>query len=281
VTTTLTVRAVALATLGAGLAAPLFARSMIHDILAKGSEWTLNVDGEVGTLTLLGGRGSRTSDGGWEMTMDVEWQGNPGTLNGWQDGENREQRVALELVRRSGIPVTLSGYIARETDAFMAGTSRSAARPEDIEGAWYATRGTRAAAAGDGGTRGESGSDEEKPGTVTPAVAVGEVSVRVPAIETERPAVATCRVAGRVSGEKRFVGGVAVYSSDPRRQLQKADLAPDGTYRLRPLPDGVYTIRPLAGGKFDLRSSPRSRNIRCRGSQAHRADFEILGISEG
>jgi hypothetical protein len=277
----LSVRAVALTLLGAVLAAPLFARSMIHDILAKGSEWTLNVDGEVGTLTLLGGRGSRTSDGGWEMTMDVEWQGNPGTLSGWQDGENREQRVTLELTRRPGIPVSLTGHIAKETDAFMAGTSRYAARPEDIEGAWYATRGRGTTASGSGGTRGESRPAEEKPGDDPPVVAVGVVGRRVPAIETERPAVATCRVAGRVTGERGFVGGVAVYTPDLRRQLQKADLAPDGTYRLPPLPDGAYTIRPLPGGKFDLRSSPRSRSIRCRGSQAHRADFEILGISEG
>lgn len=120
------------------LSSQLYARSMIYDILAKGSQWDLNVDGETGTLELLGGRGSRTSDGGWQMTMEVKWQNNPGTLKAAADGDNSEQKVHLTMKRRNGIQVTCEGYIARETDGFMAGISRYRGRPKDIPGAWYA-----------------------------------------------------------------------------------------------------------------------------------------------
>ncbi|OEU52390.1 MAG: hypothetical protein BA861_00865 [Desulfobacterales bacterium S3730MH5] len=40
------------------------ARTEIAGILTKESTWELNVDVEVGTLKLLGEKGSRTSDGG-------------------------------------------------------------------------------------------------------------------------------------------------------------------------------------------------------------------------
>jgi hypothetical protein len=102
VSRTWAVRVVVAPLVSVGLTAPLFATAMIYDILTKGSKWTLNVDGEVGTLKLLGGRGSRTSEGGWEMTMDVEWQGRAGTLRGWADGDNSEQRVTLDLDRSGG-----------------------------------------------------------------------------------------------------------------------------------------------------------------------------------
>ncbi|HLP61949.1 MAG TPA: hypothetical protein VK186_24110, partial [Candidatus Deferrimicrobium sp.] len=52
------------------LCLPVQAKSMIYDILNKGSEWTLNVDGEEGTLELLGGSGSSTGGSGWRMSME-------------------------------------------------------------------------------------------------------------------------------------------------------------------------------------------------------------------
>ena len=116
------------------------ARSPIYEILSKGSEWTLNVDGDEGILKLLGGRGSRTSDGGWEMTMDVEWHGKQGVLRAQSDNENREQYVIFEVTRKGGFGVKCEGYIARETDKFMSGTSLYRALPADIKGAWYATK---------------------------------------------------------------------------------------------------------------------------------------------
>lgn len=116
------------------------ARTEIYNILAKGSKWVLNVDGEVGILELLGGRGGRTRDGGWEMAMDIKWQNNPGTLKAWADGRNIEQRVVLNVQRKNGLKVTCEGYIAQETDKFMAGITKHPARPRDIKGAWYAIK---------------------------------------------------------------------------------------------------------------------------------------------
>jgi hypothetical protein len=116
------------------------ARQQIHDILNKGSKWALNVDGEIGTLELLGGRGGKKTGGGWEMTMEVKWQGNAGTLKGFADGQNYEQRIILNVRRKNGIKVTCEGYIAKESGHYMAGITRHNAVPKDIHGAWFASK---------------------------------------------------------------------------------------------------------------------------------------------
>ena len=111
------------------------ARPHISDTLAKGSQWNLNVDGVTGILKLLGGRGGITNDGGWEMEMDVEWDGRPGTLSATSDDSNGLQRVSMELRHVNSMPVNCTGYIALRSDNMMAGTSSNGV----ARGAWYAT----------------------------------------------------------------------------------------------------------------------------------------------
>ena len=111
----------------------------IYNVLVKGSTWVLDVDGEVGILELLGGRGRRTTDGGWKMTMDIKWQNNSGTLKAWANGRNIEQKVVLNVAKNS-LKVTCESYIAQETDKFMARITKHPACPRDIKRAWYAIR---------------------------------------------------------------------------------------------------------------------------------------------
>lgn len=130
----LTVAAVLLAM----VASPVLARSHISDVIDKGSRWTLNVDGETGVLEVLGGQGHRTPDGGWQMEMDVTWQGRRGKLYGRADGQNRDQHVTLNVRRRGGIRVLCRGFVAQETGYLMAGQSSYSAVPHAMHGAWYA-----------------------------------------------------------------------------------------------------------------------------------------------
>ncbi len=122
------------------LCLPVQAKSMIYDILSKGSEWTLNVDGEEGILELLGGSGSSTGGSGWRMSMEIRWQGNNGSLQAEADNENSQQRVVLTLQRQNGMAVTCEGYIAQETDRLMAGITRYPAIGKGTSGAWYAVK---------------------------------------------------------------------------------------------------------------------------------------------
>lgn len=122
------------------LCLPVQARSMIYDILAKGSEWTLNVDGEEGLLELLGGSGSSTGGLGWKMAMEIRWQGNAGILRAEANADNTQQQVVLSVTRRNGLQVICEGYIAQETDGSMSGTTRQAAATGEINGAWYAVK---------------------------------------------------------------------------------------------------------------------------------------------
>jgi hypothetical protein len=118
-------------------------KSMIYDILNKGSRWSLNVDGEEGVLELLGGSGSSTGGSGWRMNMQVLWQGRPGNLQAESDNENAQQWVLLNLIRQDGSPVVCEGFIASETDRFMAGTSRYQVEENTghaEHGAWYALK---------------------------------------------------------------------------------------------------------------------------------------------
>ena len=121
------------------LCLPMQAKSMIYDILAKGSEWTLNVDGEEGTLELLGGSGASTGGSGWRMTMDIRWQGTAGSLRAEADNNNSQQRVFLNVQRQNGIAIICEGYIAQESDRFMAGITRNPTG-KTMYGAWYAIK---------------------------------------------------------------------------------------------------------------------------------------------
>lgn len=116
------------------------ARNHIHDVLAKGSQWTLNVDGEEATLTLLGGKGRQLLNGGFEVSYEIDFGGRKGTLEGVSDAKNVSQWVSIELTLKDGVKVTCHGFVAQETDDLMAGTCGDKVAP----GAWYATRRTSA-----------------------------------------------------------------------------------------------------------------------------------------
>lgn len=122
------------------LCLPVQAKSMIYDILDKGSEWALNVDGEEGILELLSGSGSSTGGSGWRMSMEIRWQGSNGALRAEADNENSQQRVLLTVQRQNGITVNCEGYIAQETDRYMAGITRYPTLGREKCGAWYAVK---------------------------------------------------------------------------------------------------------------------------------------------
>ena len=116
------------------------ARPPIHEVLDKGSQWVLNVNGDEGTLTLLGGKGGQLPKGGFEIFYEIDFEGRKGTLEGVSDMKNAIQRVSIELTRKNGIKVSCQGFVAQETDDFMAGNCGDKIAP----GAWYAVRRTAA-----------------------------------------------------------------------------------------------------------------------------------------
>jgi hypothetical protein len=263
-----------------GLSSPVEARSMIYDILAKGSQWSLNVDGETGTLELLGGRGSRTRDGGWVMTMDINWQGNPGTLRAQADGGNTEQHVALAVQRRNGLKVNCEGYIAMETDRFMAGITRHAARPGDLHGAWYATLLKS-------GPRMSDRTPTEEP--EKPAEPVSSTAVVKPAGKivrergVQRIPVTVAAPTGSISGK---VYGAGMYAA---KVFHVSLYGPDDFKRFRETKkfdaSGGYTFTGLAGGKYrivvdtkaDIAIGPHPpyRVVECKGDAVREVNFEL------
>jgi hypothetical protein len=118
----------------------LSAATGILDILNKGGKWTLNVDGETGTLMIGGGKSELLPAGGYTMNVEVKWDGRAGDLSASSSADTGEYRVVLVLTRKNGMKVRCEGWIARETDKFMAGESVYAGEPQDIHGAWYALK---------------------------------------------------------------------------------------------------------------------------------------------
>lgn len=124
-----------------------YAQQEIYEILAKGNEWTLQVNGEVATLSFLGGRVSRNTDGGYELKYDVDWGGRPGALTGGSDATNSIQRVTLNLALSDGSRIECRGFIARGNPDMLAGVCGD----RDAPGAWYAVRsGSVVVAGGEG-----------------------------------------------------------------------------------------------------------------------------------
>lgn len=250
------------------------ARSMIYDILAKGSQWTLNVDGEVGTLELLGGRGSRTRDGGWVMTMEIKWQNNPGTLRAQADGNNSEQHVVLAVQRRNGLKVNCEGYIAMETDRFMAGITRHAARPRDLHGAWYATL------LKEGRKPGDRRSPEKPAKPTSPVTAVKPIAKRVHIPKIASHVLAgTGSISGKVYGPGMYavkLFSVSLYGPNDFktfRETKKFDAS--GSYTFTNLPNGKYRVIVGVRGDIAIGPHPPYRIIECKGSAVENVNFEL------
>jgi hypothetical protein len=68
------------------------------------------------------------------MTADVSWKGAAGTLQASADGLALQYQVKLSVVR-GGVPVSLEGYVAQDSDAMMAGIVKG---PGKKLGAWHA-----------------------------------------------------------------------------------------------------------------------------------------------
>jgi hypothetical protein len=250
---------------------PVQARSIIYDILAKGSQWTLNVDGEVGILELLGVRGRRTSDGGWVMTVEIKWQNNPGTLRAQADGKNWEQHVAIQVQRKNGLKVNCEGYIAMETDRFMAGFTRHAARPKAPHGAWYATLLKEGKKTGDRRS-------PEKP--TSPVTTVKPTAKRVQVAKIASHALAgTCSISGKVYGPgmhavKLF--SVSLYGPNDFKQFKgtkKFDAS--GGYAFTGLSTGTYRVVVGVKGDIAIGPHPPYRIVECKGGAINNVNFEL------
>ncbi len=120
------------------------ARPALEDTLTKGSKWSLTVNHQTAALLILGGKGSRKPDGGWQQTFDLKWGEQDGVLKANSDGSNAVQRVKLQLKYKNGMSVVCSGVIAQGTDNMMAGTCGRRQSP----GAWYAVRSDGSASQG-------------------------------------------------------------------------------------------------------------------------------------
>jgi hypothetical protein len=253
---------------------PVQARSMIYDILAKGSEWTLNVDGEVGTLELLGGKGSRTRDGGWVMTMEIRWQNNAGTLRAQADGNNSEQHVVLRVERKNGLKVNCEGYVAMETARFMGGITRHAARPQDLHGAWYATILKRGKELSDRTSTEKPEKPETSAITIKPGIKIVEKHKIAPYVIK-----GTGSISGRVYGrglKAVNVFFVSLYGPNDfrtSRGTEKFD-AP-GAYMFKGLANGKYKV--VVGTKADIAIGPhpRYRIVKCTGGAVKNVNFEL------
>jgi len=260
-----------------GFSAPVGARSMIYDILAKGSQWTLNVDGEEGTLELLGGSGSRTSDSGWVMTMDISWQGNPGTLRAQADGGNTEQQVALAVQRRNGLMVNCEGYIAMETDRFMAGITRHPAQPDALHGAWYATLLKSGKSMSDRTPTGEPGKPAEPvPSTERIKPISRDFQVRkIPPIVVP----GTGSVSGKVYGPGMYavkVFHVSLYGPDDYKQFKETKKFDDsGSYTFTGLTPGKYRIVVDTKADIAIGPHPSYQVVECKGNAVQDVNFEL------
>jgi len=263
------------------LVAPALARPPINEVLAKGSEWLLNVDGESGVLRVVGGQASPGQGGGWSVTLDVSWDGRPGTLEGRSFTGEKVQAVTLNLSAPDGTKFTARGYIARESSNFMAGFSTYRTGARDVNGAWYALRqDTGAAPATDATPAAAAGTDAAGAMPAAPGAEAGAPADTASPAD-QQAAVRLCRVVGTITGKLNLVGRVAAYAGDSDQQAAIIRPHSDGSFELEPLPDGRYRIAPVPAGPFELVVAPQLRRVDCEGPQEHRVEFQVLGTVGG
>jgi hypothetical protein len=108
----------------------------IERALARGTEWSLNVDGKAGPMTVVRPLGARA--GGRERSVAVRWQKDgTGTLIIKDNEAQAVQSVQLKLAFRTGAGYECRGYISRQHTLFMGGTC-SQGRSQS---AWFAITG--------------------------------------------------------------------------------------------------------------------------------------------
>jgi hypothetical protein len=267
------------------LIAPAHARAPIHEILAKGGEWALNVDGHAGVLRVTDGQTSPGQGGGWAVTLDVTWDERPGTLEGRSFGDEQVQAVTLNLTGPDGAKVSARGYIARESADFMAGFSTYKTGSRDVNGAWYATRMAAPPGAAEG--RVSPGPPTGPDTAVPPGPAPGDSADGAAAASSpeadaagQQAAVRLCRMRGTVTGRLELVAGVAAFALESGERIATVRPQSDGSFALEPLPDGRYRLTPIPAGPFELVVAPQLRRIECVGSQDHPVEFQVLGTVE-
>lgn len=116
---------------------PTFAEGDTRQTFTKRSRWTLNIAGEVGTLELPGGKAIRTTEGGWKLTMPVEWQGRHGKF--MAVSPNAHRKVTVKLVVESPRDSTrfrCEGVVAQRDPDSMSGKCRWG----DSTASWHATK---------------------------------------------------------------------------------------------------------------------------------------------
>ncbi|HSH76060.1 MAG TPA: hypothetical protein VLA09_10295 [Longimicrobiales bacterium] len=185
-----------------GAFAPVVAQDPMAEALAKGSVWDLTVGTDAGLLTLLGGSGSRTADGGWEQEYEVEWGGGMGVLRARSDGMGRGREVGLQL---PGVGISCRGELARG-EMMMAGTC-DGPRGRD---AWFAVRvGEGVVSAADAPAEATDSTETVEPGLVVEAADSG--GARLTGFVTVDPeaiaAMLEARRGARARGDLQESGG--------------------------------------------------------------------------
>jgi hypothetical protein len=259
------------------------ARSMIYDILEKGSQWTLNVDGDSGTLELLGGSGVKPPHGGWSMTMTVKWNNIEGTLIAQADADNAEQHVAMSLTKKNGIHVNCEGYIGMETDRFMAGISVYAGSPNSIKGSWYATvieNGKRRTIKPDIMIdKSKIVGIEKRDKREFDVKEIDKKEIEPGKTETTDPGTGNCSISGKVFGSGAGAAGVfSVNLYGPNdfkvfKGKKKFDNA--GQYSFPGLPNGKYKLVVDTKADIAVGPHPNFKIVDCVGGAVTGVDFEL------
>jgi hypothetical protein len=101
--------------------------------LEKGSTWRLELGDQLATMKILGGRTTRSDDGVWTQSLQVQWQGRVGELL----AVSREGRKAASIeMKFSHLPWSKCNGSPTASGAFLIGTCTTSRR----KAVWYASR---------------------------------------------------------------------------------------------------------------------------------------------
>lgn len=255
------------------LTVPAYAAEL-SDLFDKGTQWHLTIDDWDGPMVVQDLKVSSSKSDPVVLNATVGWQGQQGRLTVSEYTRDPRRSVLLIISLPNGEDVEAEGFMARESDAFMAGPTRFATDDVTYFGAWYATR--------FGGGRDDqvtvSGSLMAPAGSVS-----GDNQIEVPdgaIVGTQTgSAQAWCRITGAVGGMTRFVKSAWLQPSNFTRQAIEMPVGADGHFSGN-IPAGEYQFDLVSRGKVELVGVGLNQNVNCPAGGSARVTAKVDGVSE-
>jgi len=246
----------------------------IESLFYKGAQWQLTLDDWDGPMVVQDQRLTTDKSGMKLLSSSVMWKNRRGKLDVREYTRDPRRAIFLAIELPNGESIEAEGFLARESDTFMAGVTRHATKTDTYFGAWYARRASTA-----------SGKESVVPNSilVKPEHKISKKGSGMPGgiILPANPQATQqeCRLSGGIGGLTEFVA--SGWLQPKESGLQPVEVPLDGSHHFDiRIPAGIYQFGLVPRGKLDLQGPGVSQEVNCRPGGNMRLSASVNNVGE-